>query len=283
MNTHPRVAVIVVNWNGRDITLACLESLSALTYSPAELIVVDNGSVDGSVEAIRARFPSVTLLALPENLRFAGGNNAGMREALAHGADLVLLLNNDTVVDADFLTHMVARMEADRTCGMVAPKIYYFDRPERIWFAGGIISMWTGTMRHVGIREVDRCQFDIARETGYGSGCCVLVRADVIRTIGMLDESYHIYSEDADWSMRVRRAGYKIMFEPRARVWHKVSVSAGGHLSWYKLRNKFLSNFRFFWRYGTWYQRLVFPWLSVIVNILATARYVLRSTFLTRH
>lgn len=275
MKPQPRAAVIVVNWNGRDITLECLRSLSALTYPQVDLIVVDNASSDGSVEAIRSGYPNVTLLTMPRNLRFAGGNNAGIREALTRGADMVLLLNNDTVVDKDLLTHLVARMNADPAHGMIAPKILYFDQPDRIWFAGGEISMWTGTMKHTGIREVDCGQHDTVHEIDYASGCCILVRAGVIQKIGLLDESYHMYTEDADWSMRTRRAGYKIMYEPSARVWHKLSVSAGGHLSWYKLKNKFISNFRFFWRYGSRAQRLVFPWLSIVVNILVAARYLL--------
>ncbi len=274
MRPQPRVAVIVVNWNGRDITLECLHSLSSLTYPHADLIVVDNASSDGSMEAIHARFPNVILLHMRENLRFAGGNNAGIREALARGADMVLLLNNDTIVDQDFLTHLVARMDADPAYGMVAPKILYFDEPDRIWFAGGEISLWTGTMRHLGIREVDCGQHDAVRETAYASGCCILVRTEVIRKIGMLDESYHMYTEDADWCMRARRAGYTIVYEPAARIWHKLSVSAGGHLSWYKLKNKFISNLRFFWRYSSWAQRLVFPWLSMFVNAIAAGRYL---------
>ena len=274
MKPQPLVAVIVVNWNGREVTLECLRSLSALTYPNAELIVVDNASSDGSAAAIRAAYPRVRLLAMPKNLRFAGGNNAGMREALPHGAEMVLLLNNDTVVDPDFLTHLVDRLESNPRYGMAAPKIYYFDQPDRIWFAGGVVSMWTGTMRHIGIREVDCGQHNTVREIDYASGCCVLVRADVIGKVGMLDESYHMYTEDADWSMRVRRAGYAVVYEPSARIWHKLSVSAGGHLSRFKLKNKFISNFRFFWRYAAWYQRLVFPWMSVIVNAVAAVSYL---------
>jgi GT2 family glycosyltransferase len=275
MKPQPHVAVIVVNWNGREITLECLRSLSAQTYPHADLIVVDNASSDGSADAIRSAYPDVILLSMAANLRFAGGNNAGMREALNRGADLVLLLNNDTVVHPDFLKHLVARLEMDPRCGMVAPKIFYFAQPDKLWFAGGVISMWTGTMKHIGIREVDCGQHDAVREIDYASGCCILVRSDVIRKIGLLDESYHIYTEDADWSMRVRRAGYTVLYEPAARVWHKISVSSGGHLSWYKLKNKFLSNLRFFWRYGSWGQRLVFPWMNIIVNAVAAGRYLI--------
>jgi GT2 family glycosyltransferase len=136
--------------------------------------------------------------------------------------------------------------------------------------------MWTGTMRHVGIRERDDGRFDAAGETGYASGCCFLAKRGTFEAVGMLDESYYMYSEDADWCMRVRRAGFRIMYEPRARVWHKVSVSAGGHLSAFKLWNKFFSNLRFFARYASWYHWLVFPWMNLLVNGLAAARYLMR-------
>jgi GT2 family glycosyltransferase len=168
---------------------------------------------------------------------------------------------------------MVQRMTDDRRCGMVAPKIYYSSPPDILWFAGGIVSLWTGTMRHRGIRESDHGQYDLPGPIDYASGCCVLVRREVVESIGLLDESYFMYTEDADWSLRARRAGYSIQYEPRARIWHRLSVSAGGHLSWYKMQNKFISNLRFFSRYAAWYQWLVFPWLNLALNGLAAIRY----------
>jgi hypothetical protein len=243
-------------------------------YSALRLYVVDNGSRDGSVEAIRAGYPSVDILALPENLRFAGGNNAGIAHALAGGAAFVLLLNNDTVVAPDFLTHMLNRFVGEERCGMVAPKIYYATPPDLLWFAGGEISFWTGTMRHTGIRKADHGQYDLSRDIDYATGCCILTSREVIEKVGVLDESFFIYSEDADWSMRVRRADYRILYEPRAHVWHKLSVSAGGHLSWFKMHNKALSNLRFFARYARWYHWLTFPWLNVLVNGWAAVRYL---------
>lgn len=272
----PRVAIILVNWNGKGVTLDCLASLDAVTYEHRETIVVDNASSDGSIEAIRSRFPAVTLLVMKENRRFAGGNNAGIGYALEHGADMILLLNNDTTVAPDFLTYLVDRMQNNPTTGLVAPKIYYHDEPDRIWFAGGEVSFWTGTMRHTGIREKERGQFVTARPIGYATGCCMLVSREAIAGAGMLDESYYIYGEDADWCMRIRGAGYGIMLEPGAHVWHKLSVSSGGHLSAYKMRNKFLSNLRFFARYAAWYQWLVIPWASVLVNGYAALRYLAR-------
>jgi GT2 family glycosyltransferase len=270
----PTIYIVLVNWNGKDVTLDCLASLHAVTYPDRKIIVVDNASTDGSADAIAQRYPDVQLLQQQENLRFARGNNAGIRYALDQGADGVLLLNNDTFVDALFLDAMVDRLFSDPSCGIVAPKIFYADTPDAIWFAGGEISMWTGTMRHTGIRRHDRGQYDTARPIDYASGCCLLTRRAVIEKVGMLDDAYYMYGEDADWSMRVRRAGYRILFEPRAKVWHRLSVSVGGHLSAFKLRNKAISNFRFFARYASWYHWLTFPWMSVLVNLYAAGRYL---------
>jgi GT2 family glycosyltransferase len=271
---QPIVTVLIVNWNGKDVTLDCLASLRQVTYPAMRILLVDNGSHDDTLPVVRARYPGVSILALGENKRFAGGNNRGMQVALDEGSDFVLLLNNDTTVAPDFLTHLVDRFMATERCGMVAPKIYYYTPADTIWFAGGDISFWTGTMSHRGIREVDNGQFDTAREIGYATGCCILVSAEVIRRVGMLDHSYFIYGEDADWSIRVQDAGYKVMYEPRSKVWHKLSVSTGGHLSSFKLRNKAISMYRFFAHHARWYHWFTFPWLSVPVNIWAGIRYL---------
>jgi hypothetical protein len=274
--TEPLVWIIIVNWNGRDMTLDCLDSLRAVTYGKRQILVVDNGSTDGSVSALRERYPGVAVLPMTENHRFAGGTNAGIRHALAHGADLLLLLNNDTTVDPGFLALMVECLSSDPSTGIVAPKILYSAEPDRLWYAGGAISFWTGTMKHLGIRERDRGQHDIPGQTDYATGCCLLARRELVETIGMLDESYYMYTEDADWCMRARRAGYHIMYEPRAKIWHRLSVSAGGHLSWYKLKNKARGNLAFFARYARWYHWLTFPWMAVFSNGAAALGYLLR-------
>lgn len=275
MTAEPLVFIVIVNWNGREITLDCLRSLQGITYPNTKTIVVDNASSDGSAEAIRREFPAVEVLNMKENLRFAGGNNAGIAFSLEHGAEMVLLLNNDTTVHPAFLGRMVTRLLSAPDVGMVAPKIYYHHDPQRIWFAGGVISMWTGTMRHIGIREPDRGQHDAPQDIEYASGCCILVSRSTMEQVGMLDTSYAMYTEDADWSLRARRAGFRIVYEPTAMIWHKLSVSAGGHLSFFKMKNKFLSNIRFFSRYAAWYHWLVFPWMNILVNGVAAVRYAI--------
>lgn len=273
--TAPTVTVIIVNWNGRDVTLDCLASLQKVTYPAMRILLVDNGSHDDTLPAVRRQYPGVSILAVGENRRFAGGNNLGMRTALGENTDHILLLNNDTLVAPDFLTHLVERCAATPRCGMVVPKIYYHTPPDTIWYAGGIISFWTGSMRHRGIREVDQGQYDTAGDTGYATGCCILIPAEVVRAVGMLDERYFIYGEDADWSIRVRAAGYRILYEPCARVWHRLSVSAGGHLSGFKLRNKAISMVRFFAHHARWYHWFTFPWLGPLTNALAAVRYLI--------
>jgi len=275
MPDQPRVTIIVLSWNQRAVTLECLASVSRITYPQHRLLLVDNASTDGTPEAVRRAHPGVEVLVLPENRLFAGGNNAGIRHALDRGADMVLLLNNDTEVEPGFLEPLVSRSRSTPRCGMVAPKIYYYGDPQRLWYAGGEVSFWSGTLWHVGLREIDKGQHDVGGETGYATGCCVLVPREAIARAGMLDEAFRMYAEDADWSWRIRAAGYSIQYEPLSRVWHKISVSSGGHLSAYKMRRKFLGNFRFMARHARWYHWLTFPWLNVLSNATAAGRYFL--------
>jgi hypothetical protein len=275
MTVLPSVDIIVLNWNGKQDTLECLSSLHAVEYPRCRVIVVDNGSTDDSVAAIRSGFPEAVIVETGTNLLFAGGNNAGIRKSLADGTDIIMLLNNDTAVDPGFVGALVRRLQSDRTVGVVGPKILYFAAPKIIWYAGGEISLWTGTMKHRGIRAADDGTFDAPGVTDYATGCCLCATRGAWEKVGLLDESYAMYAEDADWCTRARKAGFGTGYEPAAKVYHKVSVSAGGHTSLFKLRRKFISNLRFFFQHAAWYQWLVFPWLNIIVNGVAAARYFL--------
>jgi len=275
MTTRPSVDIIVLNWNGKRDTLECLTSLRAVTYPGARTIVVDNGSTDDSVAAIRDAFPDVEVMETGKNLLFAGGNNVGVRRSLADGTDVIMLLNNDTTVDPGFVDALVNRLQSDASLGAVGAKILYHAAPSVIWYAGGEISFWSGTMRHRGIRAGDDGTFDTAGPTDYATGCCLCGTRTAWEKTGLLDESYAMYAEDADWCLRARRAGFAIGYEPAAKVYHKISVSAGGHTSLFKLRKKFVGNLRFFFRHAAWYQWPVFPWLNIIVNGIAASRYIL--------
>lgn len=266
--TNPFVYIIILTWNGRDDTLECLRSLSALSYPNYRVLVVDNNSEDGTAVTVVKEFPGTELIVNNSNLRFAGGNNVGIRRAIERGAEYVMLLNNDTTVDRGFLTAMVEAMKNDAAAGIAGPKIYYFSDRKRIWYAGGKIEWARGWISHLGVRELDEGQFDVAGETGYVTGCCMLVKRKVIERIGMLDEAYYIYGEDADFCVRASRAGFRMLYVPSAVVWHKLSVAAGGHLSWFKNWNKLKSQLRLMGRYARPVHWLTIPFWTV-ANILA--------------
>ncbi len=271
-NAQPLVWIIIVNWNGRDDTLACLASLKKITYRNYKIILIDNASTDGSVEAIRRDFPEVEIIENSENRRFAAANNQGIERALAAGAELVLLLNNDTEVAPDFLDEMVHAARSNPEIGMVGPKIFYYYDRQRIWFAGGEISLWKGRTAHRGLRRLDGDEWNTPCETDYITGCALLVTRGCIQKTGMLDESYFIYSEDADWCMRARRAGFKCWFVPTAHVWHKISASSGGGLTAFKAYHKVRSNFLFFKRFARWWHWLTILWCVAGGFFIATAR-----------
>jgi len=258
-NTSPKVAIVILTWNGKELTLECLRSLDQLTTPNVEFIVADNASNDGTVDAIRSEWgDGVTIIENPSNLGFSKGNNVAIRHALDAGADYVLLLNNDTTVASDFVEHLLTPF-ADERVGITGPKIYYYSPADQIWFAGGEVHLSRGTAKHTGIRAKDRGQFDQQRQVDYVSGCALMAKRAVFERIGMLDPTYRAYFEDADFCMRARMAGYDIIYAPAARVWHKISASTGGQMSRQKIARKLKSSWKFFTRYARPYHWLTVP------------------------
>ena len=243
-----RLEVVVLNWNGLADTLALLRTLERCRAPEgwqAHVMVVDNGSIDGSTERIPAEHPAVEVLALPLNRRFAGGNNEGLRRALDRGADAVMLLNNDTEADPELYARLLLALEQDPAAGAAAPLIYFAAPSQHIWYAGGRLAPALGWASHRGLRELDRGQYRTVEETGYLTGCCLLARREVWEKAGLLDERYFIYAEDADWCLRARRAGFRLLFVPGARLWHKVSASSGAQSPW-KIYQRLRANLRLF-------------------------------------
>jgi hypothetical protein len=239
-----RVTIIILNWNGCHDTLACLQSLAGLDYPAYEVIVIDNGSTDNSVAVIRATFPQVTLVEAGENLGFVGGNNLGLEQACKMGSDYALLLNNDTEVAPAFLRKLVDAAEADPTAGAASPIIYYFDTPKVIWSAGGEVDWRHGHTRLVGMGETDDGQFDgKPRPVGFITGCAFLIKMPVYEQVGGLDPRFFAYYEDNEWCLRIHRAGYRILFVPQAKVWHKISPlvrESSPQVHYYMTRNRLL-------------------------------------------
>lgn len=217
----PLVHIIVLCWNGWDDTRECLTSLRLVTYPRACVVVIDNGSTDGTAERVAAGFPEVDVVRNNSNLGFAGGNNVGIRRALAAGADYVALLNNDTVVDEGFLEPLLEAFR-DPEVGAVSPEIRYYDRPDRVWFSGGAINWRTGWAYHL---PIDPPRRGGPAETPIVTGCCVVAPRHVFHRVGELDDRFFLIYEDTDWSVRATRAGYRAVVVPESRVLHKVSAS----------------------------------------------------------
>ncbi|HEX5091315.1 MAG TPA: glycosyltransferase family 2 protein, partial [Burkholderiales bacterium] len=193
-----KLGVVVLNWNGKDVTPRCLDSLYRSTRPPDLVVVVDNASVDGSAELVRDRFPQAELIRNDSNLGFAEGCNVGMRILLERGFDLILLLNNDAVVDPECLGAL-EHAAKDHPAAAYGATIYDMGEPARVWYAGGSIGRWTLDARH----ELARPRAgDLPRPTAFITGCCLLLRAEALRRIGLLDEAFFAYYEDVDWCLR---------------------------------------------------------------------------------
>ncbi len=223
------LAVVVVNWNGRHLLDACLSSVLDQTPAPDRLIVVDNGSADGSLAYLRQRWPKVVALDAGANLGFSGGNNLGIRDALAAGADYVLLLNNDAQLLPGALGELVDALQAaGPAVWAAAPKILYRSEPGTIWSAGGRFDWWRGLSIDRGWNEHDRGQYDRPELMEFANACCLLVRARIFRELGLLDDAYFMYFEDSELSARAARTGARVTYRPGARALHDVQASTGG-------------------------------------------------------
>lgn len=284
---NPRVSIVILNWNGWEDTIECLQSLYELVYPNYDVVLVDNGSTDGSIDKIKAycrgeltpkskyfdakghkmhvsveeyteghaRSTDVeknmdghyklTIIRNGKNLGFAEGNNVGIRYALtAFNPEYVLLLNNDTVVDSEFLNELIGTAEKDISIGFAGPKVYYYDyegRSDIINFAGGRIDFHKWKAFHIGFNEEDMEQHDRISDVDYVEGSCLLARRDLIDRIGMLNPNFFAYWEEVDWCIRCKEAGYRCVYVPSSRIWHKGSKSTkklSGFKEYHLIRNR---------------------------------------------
>jgi hypothetical protein len=246
MTDHePKVGIIILNWNSYEVTKDCLLSLRKLDYSNHEVVLVDNGSIDSSAEKLIETFPEIRLIKNGTNLGFTGGNNVGICDVLNRGADYLLLLNNDTVVAPNFLSELVQVAESDVKIGILNPKIYFFEPADRLWCAGGVHKTWWSFPEMLGVHQRDNGKYNQTREVSFITGCAFLIKVEVVKRIGLLDEMFFHGFEDVDWSVRSLQAGFKAVYVPAAVIWHKDSYvtkkNAGKEFrDFYSTRNSIL-------------------------------------------
>lgn len=222
---EPLVYVVVLAWNHQDDTVECLASLQNMTYPNTRLVVADNGSTDRTTEIVRDRFPSVEIVHSETNLGVAGGYNLGIEYALEHQADYVLITNNDVIMDAQMLSEMVAVAEANDSAGVIMPKIYYYNRRDVIWSIGGRLRTFPPMVKMLGGEQKDGPQYSQVQKIEGAPSCTLLLKREAVEKAGMFDPKYFFYFDDWDFTERIRKSGYHVLFAPKAKMWHKVGAS----------------------------------------------------------
>jgi GT2 family glycosyltransferase len=217
---EPLVISIILNTNRREDTLECLDSLSKQSYANQRVIVLDNHSTDGSVEAIQSKFPEVEIIHIKKNLGYAGNNNVGIQAALEQNASWIFVLNEDTILAPNCLEELVMVGLSDQNIGILGPMVYHHDEPEIIQSAGGVLTKyWEGV--HIAQNEPDQNQFTKPRHVDWISGCAILFKREAIKEVGVLDVRFFYYWEETEWCVRTGKAGWNIIHVPSAKLWHK--------------------------------------------------------------
>jgi len=225
---EPKVYIIILNWNQKEDTGACLESLGTLDYGNYSVIVVDNGSTDGSIRYLESRFPKVTIIKNRENLGFVEGCNTGIRYAQDPDIEYILLLNNDMTVDKAMLGELISVAESDKEIAILGAVHYSFDKRDKVIQTGTDFNWFTGFVKRQDLKGIENGKVIEPQAIQGVSGGSFLIKKEVIDKIGLPDPRYFIYYEDIDWCRAAHRAGYKVLYIPRAKVYHKKETSFGG-------------------------------------------------------
>lgn len=263
-----RIGVVILHYLDKDLTSACLRSVlsSDLKNKKLDLIVVSNSQDKDLATELKKIESQVQVIENEANLGYSAANNKGIKKALEEGCSKVILLNNDTVVDKNLINNLTEFSDKNNKIGLVSPKIYFApgheyrqnrynkkDRGKVIWYAGGKLDRQNVYAGHLGIDEIDRGQFESTNQTDFATGCCMLITRDAVDKVGLFDEMYFMYFEDIDYSLRVRRSGFQVVYYPYAYLWHKNASTSGSPGSYthiyYQTRNRLYFGFKYFsWR-----------------------------------
>jgi len=225
MEKKPQVSIIIVHFFGIDYIVNCLNSVLKSDYSNLEVVVVFNGNEDGSFGIIKEKFPQIISILNKKNLGFAKANNQGIKSSKG---EIVFLLNDDTVINSQLVSVLVKELIASIDVGIVGPKIYFMSEINKIWFAGGKINWIKQETYHLGIDLGNKdWEDDKKKEVDFITGCALMAKREVVNKIGLLDEIFFAFYEDADWCQKAKKAGYKVIYIPFGGVWHHKSATAG--------------------------------------------------------
>ena len=220
-----KTAIILLNWNSFECTMDCIESLKAISNDDYDIILVDNNSEDHSGDKLAAANLDLIYLKLSDNRGFTGGNNAGISYSLSHNYQYTLLLNNDTFVEPDFLDVLVSYLDENQGTGAIQPQIYFNHNRKLLWNGGSWFNPWTGNDYVEGTGKTSSKTSENIKQPDWLTGCALLIRNDVIRKIGLLNESLFMYYEDVDYSFRIKKAGYSLIYYPKSVIYHIAGAS----------------------------------------------------------
>lgn len=268
---RPQVQITILNWNGYSDTSELLDSLKLINTPEIKIIVVDNHSFGNDVGLLENNYKGyIQILKNDLNLGFAGGNNIGIKKALESNPDYILIINNDTIVQPNFLSVLLDLFKLDEKLGIIAPQINYYDEPKKVWSAGGKISKIRGS----GFAITNKLENEISqidRYVEFVSGCCMLIKKEVFQTVGLFDENYFLYLEDTDLCHRVNKAGYKIVVTPKSKIFHKVNKSTQKNYStlplYYTTRN------RLYFAKKNFSETFIFTFLYILISMLLKSFY----------
>lgn len=259
-----KTGVIILHYKDKGITLDCLKSIfSNQNKKKPGLIIVVGNSIDRTFsESLTKIYPQIILISNDTNEGFSKANNRGITKAIELGCEDIILLNNDTIVSDDLFSQLTAFSRKNREIGLISPKIYFAagyeyhkhrykekEKGKVLWYAGGVVDNSNIYASHRGVDEVEQGQYDQIAETDFATGCCILIKKEVVMKIGLLDENYFMYFEDLDYSVRARSAGFRVVYFPKVHLWHKNAVTSGHPGSethiYYQTRNRLYFGFKY--------------------------------------
>lgn len=274
-----KIFIILVNYNGSKDTLECIESLKEIYYRNVEIIVVDNNSKKEEIDLLKEKEKDFILIETNKNNGFAIGNNIGVKYAIDNGADYVLLLNNDTIVEKDFLNIMLETYKSNDNVGAVGCRIMYHSDRRLIWYNGGKIDYSKFSAFNIDEKKLDKDIVEQNIETDFITGCCILIPKNTIKNIGYLSDEYFMYYEDVDYSLRIKERGLNLIINPKSKIYHKVSISSGGEDSPFRIfysnraRKIFMNKFGYKVSRGKFLRAKIY---FIITRLLKIFKFILR-------
>lgn len=266
------VAIIIINWNSLELTSNCISSLKGIEYANYSIIVVDNASADGSGKALKALFPEIVLIEAPENLGFAGGNNLGFRYAIASAHEYILMLNNDTFVEPDFLRHLIEYMNQHPEVGAIQPRIHFNHDRKILWNGGSYYSKCIGWSFSKGFAKTPSEETLRIKEVDWITGCAFLTRVDILKQTGLLVEKLFMYFEDVDLSFRIKSKGYLLVYHGGAVVYH---IAGQSNKSKTKGKEGFVNSIVHYLnqRNRIWILKKYTPWYCIPTTLIFNTLY----------